>query len=470
MKTKRKSPARLLSALLSFALAASLLAALPAAAGTTSSSSSSSVSSSETPAGGSPEITAYTVQDAAGNEIQQLQQNQKCQIIIAISDPRFSALDQISGSSSYANAKITSTASFKTPSLGDIKFTTPKISGGTLHYAIIFNDITYLGGDNKLAFDLSYQNQAVALVNLSQAISQCVGSTTTGGKASALVIKSASYGASEVQAGKEFDLTAEILAAAGTTAVDMVQVSLTLPEKISVVSGNSNYYVGKMNADTTSAVSFKLLASAVADPGSYAVTINVTGVGSDGTAVTNSLNVTVPVVQPERFEITNLSVPSPLLTGEENTITVTYVNKGKGIIYNLSAEIAGAGMDSEGQNQYVGNVAAGTEGSTDFTISSQTAGTINGKVTLTYEDAKGQQKTLEKAFSVDVQQNDSSMVNSGMVDSGVVDPGAQTSGGMPWWGWVVIAAVVVAVLIVIARIIKKQKAKKQRLEDEDEDI
>lgn len=64
-----------------------------------------------------------------------------------------------------------------------------------MRYAVVFNDITYLGGENKLSFDLSYKNQKVSLVNLTQAISQCVGaSSTEGGKSSALVVKSASYG------------------------------------------------------------------------------------------------------------------------------------------------------------------------------------------------------------------------------------------------------------------------------------
>ena len=125
----------------------------------------------------------------------------------------------------------------------------------------------------------------------------------------------------------------------------------------------------------------------------------------------------MPVVQPERFEITNLEAYGPLFTGEEGSVSVTYVNKGKGIIYNLSAKIEGEGMDNEGQNQYLGNIAAGTEGSADFTVSSQNPGTINGKVILTYEDEKGQEKTLEKEFSVEVQQND-----MGGMDPGIMDP------------------------------------------------
>ncbi|MFQ9680106.1 MAG: hypothetical protein ACLRZH_08430 [Ruthenibacterium lactatiformans] len=96
-----------------------------------------------------------------------------------------------------ANIKITSTASFASPSLGDITTTTfaaDKVGAAGLQYAIILNDITYLGGDNKLSFDLAYNDNTRQLKSMSQPISQCVGSSTEGAKASALVVTSASYG------------------------------------------------------------------------------------------------------------------------------------------------------------------------------------------------------------------------------------------------------------------------------------
>ena len=97
-------------------------------------------------------------------------------------------------------------------------------------------------------------------------------------------------------------------------------------------------------------------------------------------------------------------------------------------------------------------------------------GTINGKVILTYEDAKGQEKTLEKEYSVEFQENDSSM------DPGVIDPNNPggdvdvPSTGMPWWGWLLIVAGVVVVIVVVVKVLKKRKEKKLLLEDDDEDI
>ena len=125
-------------------------------------------------------------------------------------------------------------------------------------------------------------------------------------------------------------------------------------------------------------------------------------------------------------------------------------------------------MDNPGQNQYLGNVAPGTEGSADFSITASAAGTINGKIILTYEDDKGAEKKIEKAFSVEVMEME-------MPDPGVMDPSmdptmGEPQGGMPWWGWLLIAAAVVGAAVAAVVLVKKRKAKKQLLEDEDEDI
>ena len=100
------------------------------------------------PGAGAPYVSAYTVTDAAGNELQRIEEGQKCRIIIAVVDPRISVsttkadpkdqsktisktpeeiaadkanwLTPANGTPLAANVKVTSTASFASPSLGDI--------------------------------------------------------------------------------------------------------------------------------------------------------------------------------------------------------------------------------------------------------------------------------------------------------------------------------------------------------------
>ena len=58
---------------------------------------------------GAPYVSAYTVTDAAGNELQRIEEGQKCRIIIAVVDPR------ISVSTTKADPKDQSKTISKTP-------------------------------------------------------------------------------------------------------------------------------------------------------------------------------------------------------------------------------------------------------------------------------------------------------------------------------------------------------------------
>lgn len=451
------------------------------------------------PGAGAPYVSAYTVTDAAGNELQRIEEGQKCRIIIAVVDPRISVsttkpdpndpaktinktpeeiaadkanwLTPANGTPLAANVKVTSTASFASPSLGDIStttFTADKITSNGLEYAIILNDITYLGGDNKLSLDLSYNNYALQLSTITQPISQCVGSSTEGAKASALVVTSASYGGGSINAGSDFALTVDVLASGGTVGAENVAVNLALPEQITVASGSTNIFVGNMKPGASTQVTFQLNASAVANGGSYNITVNVSGnSASDSAALTAQMPVTVPIVQPERFEISRTDFPEYLSMGEEGHASVSFVNKGKGIIYNVSAEITGDGITTTEGNQFIGNIAAGTESSADFTIQTANAGTLTGLLTVTYEDEKGNAKTLTKEFSMTVEE----MQMGGGMDTMV--PMEPEPTGVPVWVWIVVGVGVVAAVVVVLVVLKKKKAKRraaQLMEDDDEDI
>ena len=505
MKQATNFAGKLLAVCLALVLAASMLA-VPAWAdngNSTGAGDSSTTPPASSDDGGSsgitsgtPYITGYTVTPQLGvaGELQRIQPGQKCCIIVSICDPRFTKIpgDEAHNNAlqkmmeqAFPNVKITSTYNFASPSLGDIQiggfaYGKNNSSGapweaGPLEYHVSFNDITYLGGSNKLSFDVSYSGQqGLELVNLSQNISQCVGATNVeGGKASAIVVRSAGYGGGSVVAGQQFTLTADVFVTAGTTGAENVAVSLTLPEQVTVVSGSSQIFVGNMAAGESTSVNFLLNASATAAAGSANITINVNGnAASDGAALTTTMPITVPIVQPERFEISRTDFPEVINMGEETYGSVSFVNKGKGTIYNVSAELRGEGFTTTEGNQFVGNVASGTESSADFTISPTQAGSINAQLVITYENEQAEEKTITKDITFTVEEM--SFEDPGMmpgIDDMPTEP-AQT--GMPLWAWAVIvvlvAGVVVTVVVIVRKKIKKRKENEKLMEEDDEDI
>ena len=505
MKQATNFAGKLLAVCLALVLAASMLA-VPAWAddgnntgtgdpGTTPPASSDDGGSSGI-TGGTPYITGYTVTPQLGvaGELQRIQPGQKCCIIVSICDPRFTKIpgDEAHNNAlqkmmeqAFPNVKITSTYNFASPSLGDIQiggfaYGKNNSSGapweaGPLEYHVSFNDITYLGGSNKLSFDVSYSGQqGLELVNLSQNISQCVGATNVeGGKASAIVVRSAGYGGGSVVAGQQFTLTADVFVTAGTTGAENVAVSLTLPEQVTVVSGSSQIFVGNMAAGESTSVNFLLNASATAAAGSANITINVNGnAASDGAALTTTMPITVPIVQPERFEVSRTDFPEVINMGEETYGSVSFVNKGKGTIYNVSAELRGEGFTTTEGNQFVGNVASGTESSADFTISPTQAGSINAQLVITYENEQAEEKTITKDITFTVEEM--MFEDPGMMP-GIDDmPTEPTQTGMPLWAWAVIvvlvAGVVVTVVVIVRKKIKKRKENEKLMEEDDEDI
>ena len=506
MKQATNFAGKLLAVCLALVLAASMLA-VPAAWADNGNSTGTGSASTTPPASsddggssgitsGTPYITGYTVTPQLGvaGELQRIQPGQKCCIIVSICDPRFTKIpgDEAHNNAlqkmmeqAFPNVKITSTYNFASPSLGDIQiggfaYGKNNSSGapweaGPLEYHVSFNDITYLGGSNKLSFDVSYSGQqGLELVNLSKNISQCVGATNVeGGKASAIVVRSAGYGGGSVVAGQQFTLTADVFVTAGTTGAENVAVSLTLPEQVTVVSGSSQIFVGNMAAGESASVNFLLNASATAAAGSANITINVNGnAASDGAALTTTMPITVPIVQPERFEVSRTDFPEVINMGEETYGSVSFVNKGKGTIYNVSAELRGEGFTTTEGNQFVGNVASGTESSADFTISPTQAGSINAQLVITYENEQAEEKTITKDITFTVEEM--SFEDPGMMPGMGDMPTEPTQTGMPLWAWAVIvvlaAGVVATVVVIVRKKIKKRKENEKLMEEDDEDI
>lgn len=481
MKTKQKQTSKLFAALLVATLVLSLFAPMAMATVATSTPTPTPTPTLAPVTSGDVKVTGYTVLDAAGNEIQKVQPGQKCQIVISLLDERYGTgtgkrMPAGTDTGTYANVKITSTTSFTPPSLGDIRLTTiaGKDMSDGLKYGIIFNDITYLGGSNTLSFDLSYADQSVPLVNLSQAISQCSASGSSGNSSikPSVMVQDSNYGKPQVAAGETFTLNLTSYNTSKSTGISNVTTTLTLPETLTLAGGSNSVMTANVAAGGSFTNAFQLMAQPSAATGIANITVQYTFYSATGEEqLTASQMITVSIVQPDRFSFSSMEVPDEIFTGEENTISLGFVNKGKGILYNVSAEISG-NLKNPGQTQYLGNLQPGAEGSVDFVIAGESAGTVSGTITLTYEDIAGNQTTQTKEYSVTVTEMtgmDESFPGGEVMPG--MDPVEPKPAGMPVWVWAIIIVVVVVGAVVAIKIVKKRKAQKElrELEEEDED-
>lgn len=445
-----------------------------------------------TPAPASSEdayVSAYTVTDAAGGEINKIEVGDRINIVLKVVDH---ASARYNVKAEEISARINSSA-FTFTGIGEVgqlfasnddpdQQRLQRVRSGNptgtdaadnaqynyYSYVLLFRDVIYNGGGNTLPINLSYMDTSKPLQQFSVTIGQCVDKDQT--TSPNLLVRSSSYGDS-VTAGTAFTLSLGVYATDGSEALNDVIIALTLPENISLKSGSLSSYVGSISPKQTREVSFDIMPSAgfagtVAD-----ITVNMSGTGAvTGKAVTATTTISVPVSQPNRFEVGQLELSSDTIyVGDTGSVTLTYVNKGKNAISNLEARLTGSNLGAGGY-QYLGNLNAGTEGSVDFDIAPDAAGTVSGVITLSYEDASGNPQTISKDFSISAEEMnmDDSYYDPSMDD---VQP-EQT--GMPVWAWVLIgvcgAVVIIVIVVVVVRKRKKAKALAALEEDSDEDI
>lgn len=360
--------------------------------------------------------------------------------------------------------------------------------GENNHIEFKFGDILYVGGTPDMTIEISYPGSEVPIGKVNLTLTQCVDTpdpTPTPEPAATpeptyktpgIIIKQSSFGdAPQVQAGSEFTLTLTVFTTTGTENLSDVLVTLSLPKDVSLATGNLNTYIGEMGPEATRTVTYQILPSATFVDGVANIGIEMSGKGQNsGAGASGTTSISVPVVQPERFEITNIEAPETMMLGEEGYVSLTFVNKGKTPISNLQAEIRGDNLANPGQSQFLGNIAAGTENSVDFNVMASQAGTINATIVLSYEDDAGNVKTLEKTFSCTVEEmpmyDDPGMMDPGMMDPAMGDD--EPKGGLPWWGWVLILLAVGGGAAAAVIVLKKRKAKQAlaQLEDQDEDL
>jgi hypothetical protein len=101
--------------------------------------------------------------------------------------------------------------------------------------------------------------------------------------------------------------------------------------------------------------------------------------------VSSQMQITVPVYQPDRFEITYPAVPVMVYTGEETSVTMNYVNKSKTSILNVEAVLEG-NVETYTPVQNLGNMEPGKSGTVAFAVTAWEAGQAEFTIKFTYED------------------------------------------------------------------------------------
>ena len=288
-----------------------------------------------------------------------------------------------------------------------------------------------------------------------------------------VIISSYSYGKGDLVAGETRNITMTFRNTSKTMAVENMMVTMTLPDAMMLTSSSNSFYIESLAAEGTITKTVNVTVKPTAAAQSHSMTVDFTYDYLDNGVRRNAKtteSISMPVLQVDRFTVTGIDLPQQIFIGEENNLSVNFVNKSRTDIYNLSAKLNCEGLSNNGEEQYLGNLASGTTSSADFYITGNEKGELVGEVIITYEDTNMNQRTVSVPFTTqvtsyeDVWGPSNPSVDPGM-DPGT-DPGMEEPAGFPWF-WVIGGVAVVAAGVFVY--LKLRKNKKESV-DEDEDI
>ena len=294
-----------------------------------------------------------------------------------------------------------------------------------------------------------------------------------------VIIESYTYGeeGTSVTGGSTFTLGMTLKNTSSSSAIENIKmvVSSAADETTGGVftpaSSSNSFFIAKVGAGESFTESIDLTVKADAPPKSYGIDVQIAYeavIDGKRESLTATERITIPVSQPDRFEVEDAQISSTVYVGDSTYCSVSYVNKGKSAIYNLSIAVEGTGFTTADANTYVGNVEAGNGDYFETTLNVTEPGTIDGKFIITYEDSAGTQTTLERPFTATVME----------MDWGEPDPMEPTepvdaNPGLPLWGkiLIIVGCVVVAggIVVVVLRIRRKKRKAVPVFDDEDDD-
>ena len=273
-----------------------------------------------------------------------------------------------------------------------------------------------------------------------------------------VILSKYNYGGSSVAAGSSTNLSFSFTNTSKTIKIENVMVTVTGGQDLMLNGSTNTFYFESVAASGSKTVTVPMKAAQLISASAQDVKIDVTYEYVDQNARKSgnaTLSLSVPLYQPDRFELSEPKTSYTGYVGEETSLTIDYVNKGKSAINNVEATISGD-IDSPTPYQRVGTIDGGKNGTIAFAVTPQLEGENQVKIVITYEDSNG--NTKERVFEATVEAMAYEPTDPGMDDPGMIDP--EPASTFPW-KYVIIALVVIAVIALIVLRIRKKKAKQK---------
>lgn len=220
---------------------------------------------------------------------------------------------------------------------------------------------------------------------------------------------------SKVQAGENFTLNLNVKNTSKTLAVSNLLFELTAPqaggenkatiasEAFLPTSGSNSIYVDYIAPGGSTVLSIELNTKSDLEQKPYVIQLSMKYEDKDAKEYSSSADVSIPVSQQARFDVSTPEVsPESLSVGEEGNVSFNIHNTGKRRLFNAKVFIEDARMEKV--ESFIGNVDPGQTVQVDFSViaiaQAKEGQKVKGKII--FEDESGKQEVKEFEFDLPV--------------------------------------------------------------------
>ena len=305
-------------------------------------------------------------------------------------------------------------------------------------------DVEIVNGNDGIPDDVSEAAEPADAAGLSEpaAGGEDGASEETPESAPVILVEKSVVSTGTAKAGEDFDVTVTLKNTSKTKSVQNMVASITVPSADFKLKNNSNtIFIDKLGAEKTTDLSLTFHVGKSTVDGNYPIEVALSYDDSKANTLSSAGTFVVTVEQPLNVKLTMPAIAADLTAGDTVPLSFQVMNLGRSTVYNVRCDVTGDGL-VQTKTAFVGNMESGNDGEGDSNIfvspmeGENQYGKTTGTVTLTYEDAFGNEHSQEFTFdtSISKKQDDSSK------------DGGTEKRAMQWW----VSIAVISAIIVFA--------------------
>ncbi|WP_054742598.1 COG1361 S-layer family protein [Cellulosilyticum ruminicola] len=270
-----------------------------------------------------------------------------------------------------------------------------------------------------------------------------------------------------VKAGENFELEIGFLNTSKKEAVHNLKANLKIVEQgenntgtvFAPVKASNTFYIADLNPGETQTKKITMYTIPSAAPKTYEVSLEMAYEDKDGTEVTATENIGIPVEQATKIEIGDINVDLGQV-GMEAALSASIYNTGKTNVTNVIVHIEGEGFSVQDNKVFIGALESQAQETYAPTLIPEQEGILTGKLIIDYEDTTGEAKQIIEEFNFEVE---AAMPIADEMPSDDEMPMEEVSHGPKWQYIVGIGGGVIVLIVVGIVVMKKRKKKKEEM-------